>query len=103
MLFYPQSDASSINEIYGVRQDMIFWNEVAGVANAVFTALLTTRVLNVFVADEDRPWRTFYYFRVECLSWQILPCSTVVNIEMGARSDVEMCTHFTGSSDKVPR
>lgn len=71
------------------------------VAKAMFTAPFATRILHVSVADGDRPWRSLYCFHCRCSAQQRLSCSTVVHMEVGARSDVDMCAHFTGNNEEL--
>lgn len=68
-----------------------------------FTALLPTSVLNVFNANENRPWRNFHCFHHRRFFQQSFLSSIVLHTDVVSRRDVEMCARLTGSIDEVRR
>lgn len=52
--------AVSVGKSYRVQQVLIFRDQMAVVAIAVFIAASATPVLDVSVADKDRAWLNFY-------------------------------------------
>lgn len=62
--FELESGAVATCQSYCIRQVMFFWNQVAVVPNAVFSAPLTTRVSRVSIARKNgfrRNFRLFYH------------------------------------------
>lgn len=102
-IFCFYSSALFICMSYCVRRIMILWNQAAVVPSAMLTAPLLIRVLDASMVYDDRHWQNYHGFHHKCYCPQFLPCSTVMHIEIGARSDVEMCIRFSGKYGRVPQ
>lgn len=79
---------------------MVLWNLVAVVETARLTTPRATQFLDVSQAEKEALWRSLYYFQRKIPLSELLLCSTAEHIEVGARTDVEVCTLLTGNSQQ---
>lgn len=59
-------------------------------------------MLHVSEAHDDGGWQNLLFVHHKCLSQQLSCWTTVVYIEMGPHSKMNLCTHFNGFNIEVP-
>lgn len=73
------------------------------VPSAVFSKPLAASVLDIFTADENGGRPALHFLHHRWLVQPILSHRLVVYIKSRPPDDREMCTHFTGKIEGVPR